>query len=476
MTRRLLFGYLSITVVVLLLLELPLAAFYAQRERDRLTSELERDANVIATIYEDSLERGLPLDPAAAIEYEARTDARVVITDSKGVARVDTEQPTPRDFSTRPEITVALTGRRSAGTRASETLGTEIVYVAIPIASSGTVHGTIRLTLDTSHINGHIHRFWLALAAIAGIVLAMMSLVGWVIARSVTRPLRRLTTTAARFADGDLRTDDDAAAPCDGPEELGELERTMSTMANRLSLLIDEQRAFVADASHQLRTPLTALRLRLENLQSHLVPSDATELDAAIDETSRLAGLVADLLQLARADRGSATVVVDLARIVDERLDTWSAVAESHGVVLRTQGTERPALVHSVPGGVEQILDNCLDNAVRASSRGGEVVVEIDARDGRYRLVVSDDGPGLSDDDKVRAVRRFWRGDNSTPGTGLGLAIATALAHTSGGELRLADHLPSGLQVVIELRRAGERTQASEKTVGRAVDTDSSSR
>lgn len=452
MTRRLLLGYLSVTVVVLLLLEVPLAIFYAERERDRLTAEVERDASVIATIYEDALERGQPLDPAAAMEYERRTGARVVITDRAGISEVDTQLSTPRDFSTRPEIAIALSGRRSTGIRPSETLDTDILYVALPVASGGVVHGAIRITLDTDHVDDHIHRFWLALVAIAMVVLAVMSLIGWAIARSVTRPLRHLNATAARFAEGNLTVD--AEHEDAGPVELRELAGTMSMMASRLASLIDEQRAFVADASHQLRTPLTALRLRLENLQTRLEPAEANEVDVAIDETDRLASLVSDLLQLARADQRQSMVVVDLARIVVDRLDTWTAMADLRGVELRADGCDRAVLVHAAPGSVEQILDNVLDNALKVAPAGSEVVVSITPGDLWHRMVISDRGPGLSEDDKDRAVRRFWRGDTTTPGTGLGLAIASALALGSGGRLSLADAKPVGLDVIVELSAA----------------------
>ena len=337
MTRRLLVSYLTVTLIVLLLLEVPLALFYAQREIERLTADVASDASVIATVYEDDLERGLPLDPRPAEEYEARTGARVVVVDSDGIARVDTQQPTPRDFSTRPEIVVALGGNRTSGTRSSDTLDTDLLYVALPVASGGVVHGALRVTLETSHVDSHVRRFWAGLVGIGAVVLGVMALIGWAVARSVSRPVRALNATATRFARGDLSVPDDHEAS-DGPPELRLLADTMADMAHRLQELIDEQRAFVADASHQLRTPLTALRLRLENLQSRADEPTSAELDAAIDEISRLGALVTDLLQLARADRSRTTQPTDAARLTADRVDTWSAVAESRQVTLRGIG------------------------------------------------------------------------------------------------------------------------------------------
>jgi signal transduction histidine kinase len=461
-TRRLLLGYLSVTVAVLVLLEVPLGLFYGQRELERRSAELYRDAAIIATIYEDALEGAAEPDPGPAFRYEDRTGARVVIVDVDGVSIVDTEQPTARDFTTRPEIAAALAGQWVSGRRPSETLGTQLLYVAMPVASGGEVHGALRLTITAAGTHAQIARFWWGLGAVATVVLATMALVGLLLARSVTRPLRDLQRMAERFSSGDLRTDAEGAVA--GPPELQALARTMSTMAVRLDAVLQQQRTFVADASHQLRTPLTALRLRLENLQSDLEGAPAAELEAVIGETDRLSRLVNELLQLARAERAGEPVALDLAALTVDRVDTWSAVAESAGVGLqfdRAEGAAGAAVaVRALPGAIEQILDNVLDNAIAATPAGRSVHVSIDppagpgsapeGHDGiRHRLVIADEGPGLPDADKQRALSRFWRGSSTTGGTGLGLPIAHALAAASGGSLDLLDRPGGGLAVVV---------------------------
>jgi signal transduction histidine kinase len=317
MTKRLLLSYLTITVIVLVLLEVPLAVFYSQRERERIAAAVEHDAGVLATLYEDDLEAGRSLDQRPAEEYQVRTGARVVVVDVSGISELDSEGTVDRDFSTRPEMELALTGTTASGTRGSETLGTDLLYVAVPVASGGTVHGALRVTLDTGDVDDRIHRFWLALVAVALVVIAAVAAVGWAIARSVTRPLRKLNSTAARFAGGDLTVTDDFV---EGPSEVRALSETMATMARRLDELLANQRSFVAHASHQLRTPLTALRLRLENLQRELPEEPSAELDAAIDETGRLAILVSSLLRLAHADEDPTTGVADLAQLAIDRV------------------------------------------------------------------------------------------------------------------------------------------------------------
>jgi signal transduction histidine kinase len=451
MHRRLLFAHLAVTVLVLLMLEVPLGLFFAERERQRLTADVERDATVLASLYEDVLERRQPLDVRAANTYAERTGARVVVVDADGIARIDTEAAVPRDFSTRPEIAAALAGQRAEGSRPSATLDTDLLYVAVPSASGGKVHGAVRLTIPTSEVDGRIRRFWLSLAAVGGVVLLAVSLVSRTLSRSVVRPVTDLTTAAERIATGDLSVRIDVR---DAPNELVELAGSFNTMADRLEVLLGAQRSFVADASHQLRTPLTALRLRLENAEADsLDASTQADLRLAIVEVERMADLVSQLLDLARAEgRRVTAAAVEFRAIAAERLDLWQSVASDRNIELVLDpGDELVAL--ATPGSVEQILDNLLDNAIRASPAGGQVRVGATATDTLAELRVTDQGPGLDDTAKQRAFDRFWRGSSDRSGTGLGLAIVRTLAEQSGGTAALVDAPSGGLTATVRLRR-----------------------
>lgn len=452
MTRRILLSYLTITFVVLLVLEVPLGIFYAQREDERLAASLEGDASTIAMAYEDVLEQGAEPDPAAAELYSERTGARVVLTDREGTSLVDTDGDVPRDLSTRPEIEQALAGERARGTRSSSTLGIDLLYVAVPVGSGSAVLGSVRLTFDREEVAGRVRRFWAGLVLLGAAVMAAMAVVGWTIARWITGPLRSLSTTADRFASGDLRIEEvDATAP----GEIRVLWSSLNHMAGRLDELVAEQRSFVADASHQLRTPLTALRLRLESLESESAagPGAEEDLQAALAETARLATLVEDLLHLARAEEAGEIGPVDVGASVSQRLDTWSAQAEAEGVGLTTPPATDALWARAVPGGVEQILDNLLDNAIRCSPRDSEVLVTATRYGDDVVLTVADSGPGMEDDAKRRALERFWTGARSK-GSGLGLPIALAVARASGGDLELLDSPGGGLTARVTLPAA----------------------
>lgn len=451
MTRRLLLSYLSITLFVLIVLEVPLGVVYSRREHDRFAASAALDAGVLASFYEDALEHGSEVDPTPATEYARRTGARVVVVDRDGTSLVDTEATVPRDFSSRPEIRTALAGERASGDRRSDTLGTDLFYTAAPVASGGAVHGAVRVTLDAHEVTERVRAVWLALAGTAAVVLVVVAGVGWLLARSVTRPVRELRAAADRYAEGDLRP---LPPPRSAAPELVALSASLSSMARRLDELLLEQRAFVADASHQLRTPLTSIRLRLENLQSHLPAADAAEVAAITAETERLAAIVAQLLQLARAEQPAPSRTVDLAAQARDRVDTWQAIADGAELELVVDTPPGPVWVTAADGAVEQVLDNLIDNAMRASPPGTRIDVIVTSGPGGGSLVVADQGPGLTDEQKVLARQRFWRAEPSSPGgTGLGLAIVDQLVTRSGGAMQIRDAAAGGVEVQVDLTR-----------------------
>jgi signal transduction histidine kinase len=461
MTRRLLLSYLSITAFVLLIIEVPLGVTFARAERDRLVAAVERDASVLATVVEDTLEAGATsgLDPVAAA-YQDRARGRAVIVDRQGVTVADSEPPAPgrRDLSTRPEIAAALRGQHAAGSRSSATLGGTFLYVAVPVASQGQVYGAVRITYPTAAVDARVRRVWLALAGVAVVVLAVVALVGFALARSTTRPMRDLEQATTVLARGDLGV----RAPADrGPPEVRGLAAAFNDMAARLGRLLEAQRAFVADASHQLRTPLTALRLRLENLEDTIPPAAAGDLQAAVAETGRLARLVDGLLALARAEAAPGRrEVVDLATVVADRRAVWAPLAAEQDVELTFQpGSAAP--VWAVPGALEQVLDNLLANALRSTPTGNQIELAIRQAGGWVELHVTDHGPGMPAEQRQRAFDRFWRGPTTDrDGTGLGLAIVRQLLEASGGTAELHPNPGGGLDAVARLRPADHDTTA----------------
>jgi signal transduction histidine kinase len=450
-TRRLLLGYLGVTLFVLLSLEVPLGVQNQRTERRDLSAKVSHDAMVLAADSEDAVQAPTrkQLDALAAISsaYATRTGARVVIVDRRGYALIDTSGRVrgTESFASRPEIAAALAGTYPRGVRTSNTLHERLLYVAVPIASGGQVHGAVRITYPFSTVDARILRYWLILGLIGVVVLAGAAVVGIGLARFVTQPLRRLEQAAAAVGEGQL----EARAPeREGPPEVRSLAAVFNDTVGKLGRLLRSQGDFVADASHELRTPLTALRLRLESLP----PSG--DRDAALREADRLRDLVDGLLALARADAGSEPPGrVDAVALARERVEAWLPLADEQGISLLAQ-LNGPVEVRAAPARLARVLDNLLANALGASSAGGTVTVSALSAAPWVELHLSDEGPGLTSEQRARAFDRFWRAGSGEGGSGLGLAIVKRLVEADEGEVELREAPGGGVDAVVRLRPA----------------------
>lgn len=457
MTRRLLLGYLGVTLFVLLSLEVPLGVQNQRTERRDLAANVTHDAMALAAHAEDAVQTQKPKAlkelGAIAYDYQSTRGARVVIVDRQGYALVDTSARVQgtETFATRPEIKAALAGQYPSGVRTSETLHQRLLYVAVPISSGGKVHGAVRITYPMSAVDARITRYWLILLLIGVVVLVGAALVGVRFARFVARPLQGLETAAAAVGEGRL----DVRAPeREGPPEVRSLARVFNETVVKLGQLLRSQGEFVEDASHELRTPLTALRLRLENLDSAVEPGARRDLDAALREVERLANIVEGLLALARADAGTAPAErIDLGIVVRERVENWKGLAAEGGVALVLEDAS-PRWVRAAPARVAQVLDNLVANALGHSPDGTTVTVSVRAAASWVELRVRDEGPGMTPEQRARAFDRFWRAGSGRGGSGLGLAIVRKLVEADEGEVELAGAEGGGLEAIVRLRQA----------------------
>jgi len=448
--KRLLLGYVVIVLVLAGSLAVPFGLVFAERQREAFAVALERDAVVIATVYEDALQGDMPVDPGPAAAYSERTGARVVVIDQSGNSVVDTAGGDSRSFANRPEMLTALSGGRYSGTRYSKTLDADLYIVSVPVASGPDVLGAVRVTVLNQDVEARVRTMWLSLGAVVLVAVIATAVVALAVARSITRPIADLREAASRISHGDLSARSSVA---DAPPELQELASTFDHMAARLERLVASQRAFVADASHQLRTPLTVLRLRLENLEAKACARDADEVGDVILEVERLSGMVDQLLELSRAGTAEA-LPVDVADVARRRVALWEAVADERGIRLGLDvGSNAACWGSVVPGGLEQVLDNLIDNAIRYSPEGGSVRVVVRGEGTDTCVVtVSDTGPGVAPEDLPKVFERFWRGGSDQPGTGLGLAIVAHLVTRSGGTVSAAPGSDGGLAVIVRLQ------------------------
>ena len=334
----------------------------------------------------------------------------------------------------------------------TETIGSRVA-AAMPVFLRGKygLVGTVILARSTRSLNGDVIKLWIVLGTIALLAMIGATLLAFGLARWVSRPLAGLDSAAGRLADGDLAI---RAVVDSGPPELRRLATTFNTMAGRLEALVHGNRAVIADVSHQLRTPLAALRLRLDLLAADTDPVTGHELAGALEELARLSRLVDGLLAVARAENVvPVPASVDVAEVARERVAAWHPVADDRGIALLVRdearkGGSREARAWIGEGHLEQVLDNLIANALEALSAGDQVVVTTADAAAGARITVTDNGPGMNAEDRERAFLRFTTSNPN--GTGLGLAIVHRLVTSNGGTARLAETPGGGLTAIVD--------------------------
>jgi two-component system, OmpR family, sensor kinase len=446
-TRLLLAAAYLLTAVVLAL-EIPLALNVEARARSEFESAVLGRAAVLAARVSDLVVRATPPARSASARVadlangERIADERIVITDRRGRVIADTAGLATRgtQYATmaRPELRAALFGGRiDTRNRFSESIGGELLLVTVPVVDQQRVVGAVRVSTPTAAIRDRAHDSWLRLALIGVGVVAVGLALAWVLAGAVSRRVSRLAEAAGRVGSGDLS----ASVPEEGPRELRSLAASFNRMTRALAANVAAQRDFVANASHQLRTPLTGMRLRLEAIKSEGGAAGEQAAKAEL-ELDRLNELVDDLLALERASSSDADGrTVDLSEISRQAVERWRAPAEEAGQTLRLQA-DAPARVFADPTDLAHVVDNLIENALRYCPPGTEVSVETRARKSDVALVVADTGPGIPAGDRGRVFERFYRGANGQQkhaGTGLGLAIVSETVIRWGGAVMLLD-------------------------------------
>jgi two-component system, OmpR family, sensor kinase len=462
--RALLLG--AVTYVLLLAIvafAVPLALSLSARVNAEVRTQAQAQADLVAATAGDLLA------PASRRELTAlaRTAAsslrgRVLIVNANGRVLVDSAGPAEvgTSYLSRPEIKGALAGRQVQLQRASKTLGKEILATSVPIIHDGRTAGAVRVTQSVAAVRQAVRRVELAIALIGLIVLAFGLLAGSLLAGQIGRPLGRLEAVARRVAQGDLS----ARAEVEGSLEQRSLSSSFNEMTERMGRLFSAQHDFVADASHQLRTPLTGLRLRLEEAKALAGgPEAVTELEEAIGEVDRLSHTVDELLLLSReGERPLAGAAVALGDLVTDALRRWRPEASERAIGLAHRRLSEPGTVWAARADLERALDALLENAVRYSPPGSTVTIV----SAPGRIEVRDRGPGLRTDERELVFERFRRGSagmSGPPGHGLGLPIARELAREWGGEVSIEARDDGGATAILEL----ERYEAPSKGDGR---------
>jgi signal transduction histidine kinase len=350
--------------------------------------------------------------------------------------------PDDRRLDTELRALGGVTTPRRGEVQTSRTL---IRYVAVPVSVGGERRGAMVVTADLGAERAEVDDLIRITGAVTLAVLVLAIGLAWVIAGRVLAPLRQLTDTARSISESDLTR----RLEVHGDDEIAELTRTFNAMLERLESAFASQRAFVSDAGHELRTPITIIRGHLELLGDD--PQERREtIDLVSDELDRMTRFVEDLLTLARAERSDFLRLeeVDLDLLTEELMAKASALAPRDWRLERigagTLRADRQRLTQAVM--------SLADNAVHHTGDGARIVLGSELHGGRARLWVGDDGPGIPLADQERIFDRFAQaGTRRADGTGLGLAIVRAIVEAHGGRVELHSAPGEGSTFILDL-------------------------
>ncbi|GGN71955.1 two-component sensor histidine kinase [Streptomyces albiflavescens] len=464
MRTRLLPLLIVLMAAVLLALGLPLAVSVAAAEQQRVVVDRIDDTARFAALAQfvtdsptgsqtnNTDERRETLNKELARYYGVYgIQAGVFYRNDKPMANAPTNWFLPKTGEGRDAFNEALFSRRSHDPEQVWPWQRHRLVVASPVIRDGDVIAVVVTDSPTGQMRSKTLRGWLLIGAgeVAAMLIALgaaLRLTGWVL-----RPVRVLDATTHDIATGRLKS---RVAAAGGPPELRRLARSFNEMADNVEDVLEQQRAFVADASHQLRNPLSALLLRIELLALEL-PEGNEEIASVRTEGKRLAQVLDDLLDLALAEHAEADLrLTDIGALTAERVSSWQPVAENKGV--RLAGTCPATTAWADPVTLSSALDAVIDNALKFTPEGESVEVKVASNGEVSTVVVTDGGPGLSDEDLVRIGDRFWRsaGHQNIKGSGLGLSISRALLAAGGGSIAYAHHEPHGLRVTVTVPRS----------------------
>ncbi len=439
--------------------------------------ELELQAHIVANALRDPIQRthegettgGRSLDALIA-SYASSIGGRVTLLDAQRNVVTSSDPQVPlHTEDNHPEFVAASAGTEQFDIRMDEWTKQERLFVAAPIlAEHAQSLGFVQVSVPMAPIYAEVWQLWLGLFGIAGIVLLITVIVSALLARQIAIPVQGLTTTSEQIAAGRL---DERVTPA-GPSETRRLGVAFNKMADQVQEMIGQQRAFVDNAAHELRSPLTSLRLRLEMLQAH-GQSDAELTQHYLEQMEREVGylqrLTDHLLALATVEEGAGAprVSVDLSHLLYEFADHMSAVVQQAGLTLQVDVPDHLPRVEANPEQMAMLIRNLVDNAIHYTRRGGSVTLAARRANGGVEIRVSDTGMGIPPEELSHIFDRFYRVDRARTrrqgGTGLGLSLVRSIAEAHGGHVRVESRVNEGTTFTVDLPASPSRGNGAAK-------------
>jgi signal transduction histidine kinase len=420
--------------------------------------DLELQGETIANALRDPVGQGERRAPGEGrsldtliSSYAQGISGRVTLVDPQLNVTLSSDSAVPLHVQdTHSELIAARDGRPQSAIRWDEWSKQERLFVAVPVADRGQTFGFVQVSIPTAPIYAEMRQTWLTFLVIGGVVLLVTIAASTLIARQIAVPVRKLTATSEQIAAGRL---DERVSP-EGPSEIQRLGVVFNQMAERVQEMIAQQRAFVDNAAHELRSPLTSLRLRIEMLQTRgqenaeLRQRYLGQMEREVGYLQRLVDHLLALAAVENSDVAAPKAPLDLARILYDVTDEMSVVARQAGLSLQTDIPEHLPTLEANAEQMNGLVRNLIDNAIKYTRRGGTIMLTAKSARDEIEICVADSGIGIPADALPRIFDRFYRVDAARSrkegGAGLGLSLVRSIAQAHGGHVDVQSRVNEG--------------------------------
>ncbi len=471
---RMLVTYLSVTLGLMILLGVTVGSMFQQQymgeKEGELTREAEEIADTVVNRYMDDDKR--PVAEKELLTIARKYDAMIVLRfgDAQYGKRVFVDESSQekwkssQDMDVEDQSQVILAGADDGEIvtdMLKDRVDIPVMTLTAPVLNAeGQIIAALFLHTDMSRINASVRQVWMDVLLYSCIAVLVAFLAVSYTTGRITKPIIDMNATVLRFSKGKF----DLRLPAKGQDEVAQLGKSFNLMADELDTLEQSRRSFVANVSHELRSPLTSMRGFLEAMQDGTIPAEERPkyMQIVIDENRRMTGMVNDLLDLARIESGQYALnlsVFDINELIARTLLTFEARIDANHIEVSLDFTEDYCYVEADVDQMAQVLRNLIDNAVKFTPKAGRLSVSTAADKRQVRVRVADSGRGVAAEDVPYLFDRFYKTEkahtpNAQSGTGLGLSIVKRIMAAHGQDISVESELGQGTAFIFTLKRA----------------------
>ena len=353
-----------------------------------------------------------------------------------------------------PDVVEARDGKNSTWSGELETTKERIISVSVPLYNTeNKICGTIRMISSLENLYDTLGIIYLIIWTIGVFIIALTAFSGIYFIKSIVIPVRQINDVALKIADGNMATD---LLTVNSSDEIGLLCNNINTMANRLSESEKVKNDFISQISHELRTPITAIRGWSETMMADETLDDFAKRGATIinSETDRLSKMVEEMLDMSRMQSGRLNITCSQFDIISEFEDTVFMMSErskGENVSISYDFSEDSCLINGDKDRLKQVFFNVIDNAIKHSDPGSEITATTIKTDDSISFIIEDFGAGISKEDLPFIKEMFYKGSSQKRGSGIGLGVSDEIMRLHGGSLEIESEFGIGTKVTITL-------------------------